>query len=76
MVAGPWDSGIDFDPDNDGGSDAQGGAPATGSGQLGDKVAIEAKGCSCSTPGGNASALGTLALLGLLLGAARRRARR
>jgi len=68
------DGGIDLG--NDGGRDAEGGAPP-GSGQIsGDLVAIEAKGCSCSTPGGNASALSTLGLLGLLLGAARRRARR
>jgi hypothetical protein len=69
------DGGIDFDPDNEAGNDAGGAHP--GSGNVGgDKVAIEAKGCSCSTPGSNASALGTLALVGLLLGAAERRARR
>jgi hypothetical protein len=69
------DGGIDFDPDNEAGNDA--GGAHHGSGNVGgDKVAIEAKGCSCSTPGRNASALGTLALVGLLLGAAQRRARR
>jgi Domain of unknown function (DUF4114) len=71
------DGGIVFDPGNDGGSNAEGGAqPGSGDGLGNDKVAIEAKGCSCSTPGGNASALGTLGFVGLLLGAARRRARR
>jgi MYXO-CTERM domain-containing protein len=71
------DGGIVIDPGNDGGSDAAGGvSPGSDDGLGNDKVAIEAKGCSCSTPGGNASALGTLGLVGLLLGAARRRARR
>lgn len=65
---------IVIDPGNDGGHDSAGGSPSD-SGQLGDKVSIEPKGCGCSTPGGNTSAWGTLALLGLVLGAASRRAR-
>jgi MYXO-CTERM domain-containing protein len=69
------DGNIDFDPNNDGGNGA--GGADHGSGQVGgDKVAIEAKGCGCSTPGGNSSPLGTLALAGLLLGVARARRRR
>jgi len=65
--------GIIIDPGNDGGSNAEGGVPSGPGDVLHDDVVIEAKGCSCSTPGGNSSALGILGVAAALFGATRRR---
>jgi MYXO-CTERM domain-containing protein len=64
--------GIVIRPDGDAGA----GAGTDGSGHVGgDDVAIEAKGCSCQTPGG-ATGSGALALVALALGGAIRRRRK
>lgn len=69
------DGGIVIDPGGKGGSKGSGGADSNGQ-VAGDDVTVQAKGCSCSAPGGNASALGALGLAAALLGAVRRRAQR
>ena len=61
---------------NKGGTSATDGGTSNGPGVGHDETSLEVKGCSCTTPGRNASTFGTLGLALALLGAARRRQQR